>query len=236
MNIIITMAGLGSRFRNAGYDVPKYEIKVKGKTLFEWSMLSLTDFVKENHIFIVQKANNAVDFIKNECSKLGVEKYYIVEVDYLTKGQAETAMLAKPYWKKEQKLLIYNIDTYIEPGIISLKSTVGDGCIPCFEAEGTHWSFVKIDSTGKALEVKEKERISNNCSIGAYYFKSCSLYERLYQQYYDDHIVEKEKYIAPIYNLLIEEKGEVCIQLIEANFVHVLGTPKELLDFEKTEI
>ena len=62
------------------------------------------------------------------------------------------------------------------------------------------------------------------------------LYERLYKRYYDNHIVEKEEYIAPIYNLLIEERGNVYIQLIEAKFVHVLGTPEELLDFEKTGI
>ena len=44
MTIVITMAGLGSRFRKAGYNVPKYMIEAHGKTLFEWSMESLKGF------------------------------------------------------------------------------------------------------------------------------------------------------------------------------------------------
>ena len=44
MNIIITMAGLGTRFRRAGYKMPKYRIEARGKTLFEWSMDSLLGY------------------------------------------------------------------------------------------------------------------------------------------------------------------------------------------------
>ena len=56
---------------------------------------------------------------------------------------------------------------------IKYKDICGDGFIPCFKAEGTHWSFVKLNDTGKAVEVREKERISDNCTIGLYYFKDC---------------------------------------------------------------
>ena len=46
MTVIITMAGLGSRFRKAGYNCPKYMIEAKGKTLFDWSMDSLIGYNK----------------------------------------------------------------------------------------------------------------------------------------------------------------------------------------------
>ena len=38
VNVIITMGGIGSRFAKVGYNLPKYMIEAKGKTLFEWSL------------------------------------------------------------------------------------------------------------------------------------------------------------------------------------------------------
>ena len=109
----------------------------------------------------------------------------------------------------------------------------GDGFIPCFQAEGTHWSFVKIDDSGKAIEVREKERISDYCSIGAYYFKSAGLYSELYEEYYSGgkHLEKNEKYVAPLYNLMITKNMDVRIQILNKNKVHVLGTPEELIAF-----
>ena len=111
MNIVITMGGLGERFRKAGYTVPKYEIEARGKSLFEWSMLSLKDFWQERFIFLVRAEDRAKSFIEEQCKKLGVENIYIVELDHLTKGQAETAMYAHEYWDAEASMLIYNTDT-----------------------------------------------------------------------------------------------------------------------------
>ena len=117
MNIIITMAGLGSRFRKAGYNVPKYMINVKGKTLFEWSMISLDSFntLKNiKYIFIVRKEDNAKEFIINEMQKFNVDNINIIEIDHLTDGQATTALLAQKYWNLDDEMIIYNIDTYVE--------------------------------------------------------------------------------------------------------------------------
>ena len=115
MTIVITMAGLGSRFRKAGYNVPKYMIEAHGKTLFEWSMESLEGFdLKSNTcIFIVRKEDDASGFITTTCKKLGISDVRVVELDYLTDGQATTAMLAAKEWDKDDSLMIYNIDTYV---------------------------------------------------------------------------------------------------------------------------
>ena len=230
MNIVITMAGLGLRFREAGYTVPKYQIEVRGKTLFEWSMSSLENFFGEPFIFIVRKADNATDFIKKSCAKLSIDGK-IIELEKLTSGQAETAMFAENFWLEDEPLLIYNIDTYVEPGQLKAEVIRGEGFIPRFEAAGTHWSFVKLDGGGKAIEVREKQRISNHCSIGAYYFKSAKLYADLYKNFYVNDSGRVEQYIAPIYNLLIKRGAAVYIQDIPSEFVHVLGTPAEVKIF-----
>lgn len=237
IDIVITMAGLGSRFKSVGYKVPKYMIEAHGKTLFEWSMISLSGYhdAAEQYIFIVRKGDEASDFICNECKKLGIDLYKVIEIDYLTDGQATTALLANQVWNKENGLLIYNIDTYVESGWMNSKELSGSGFIPCFKGEGDHWSFVKLGPSGKAVEVREKERISEYCTLGAYYFNSCRLYEDLYQEYYSSskNVEKGEKYVAPLYNYLISKGGDVYISNIPQNVIHVLGTPEELEVFLK---
>lgn len=237
LTIVITMAGLGSRFKEAGYQVPKYMIEAKGKTLFEWSLRSLESFftVESKYIFIVRKEDNATKFIEDACKKMNLSNLSIIEIDEVTDGQATTAMIASSIWEKDSELLIYNIDTYVEEGQMRYEQIEGDGFIPCFYAEGTHWSFVKLDEQGNAIEVREKNRISDHCTLGAYYFRTCGLYEELYEEYYhlDSNLENGEKYVAPLYNYLISKGGKVRISTVDYEKIHVLGTPKELEIFLK---
>lgn len=238
MNIIITMAGLGSRFRKAGYTVPKYMIEVNGKNLFQWSMLSLEDFNKQDnvkYIFVVRKEDNTKQFILDETQKLNIKDVNVIELDELTDGQATSALLAEKFWNENEEMIVYNIDTYVEPGVMKYSDIKGDGFIPCFNAPGDHWSFVKLDENGNAIEVREKQRISDNCTIGLYYFKTCKLYKELYHEYYKDdaHMEKNEKYIAPLYNYMIEKGMKINISSLPFDKVHVLGTPEEVEIFRK---
>ena len=237
IDVVITMGGLGLRFKKVGYTVPKYMIEAKGRTLFEWSLISLTGFKEQvdKYIFIAMKdeACNVQAFISSMCSKLGIENYHVIILDYLTDGQATTAMLAQRYWEEEHALLIYNIDTYVEAGEMKTSELKGDGFIPCFKAAGDHWSFVRLDDDGKVAEIKEKKRISEYCTLGAYYFKTCRLYKELYDEYYSQNpeLVNGEKYVAPIYDYLLKKGGEIYISDVAPEKVHVLGTPEELEAF-----
>lgn len=237
IDVVITMGGLGSRFRKAGYTVPKYMIEAKGKTLFEWSMISLDGYKKDvnQYIFIAMK-EEGIDmegFIKEKCRELEIDNYHLILLDYLTDGQATTATLAEKHWNKEHALLIYNIDTYVEPGQMNSEELKGDGFIPCFKAEGDHWSFVRLDEQERVVEIKEKQRISDHCTLGAYYFKTCDLYKKLYDEYYSEekNLVKGEKYVAPLYDYLLSKGGEIYISDIAPERVHVLGTPEELQYF-----
>ena len=242
MQIVITMAGLGSRFRKAGYDMPKYEITVHDRSLFYWSMESLKGYFspENDYYFIVRSEDKAHDFIMSEWEKCkgNVSKARVIELDAPTDGQATTAMLAKEFWKKDDALLIYNIDTYVEAGRMKAEDISGDGFIPCFAAPGDHWSFVALGPDGNATEVREKQRISDNCTLGAYYFSSCSLYEKMYDEYYSggQNMEKGEKYVAPLYNYMISKGMKVRICLVDSKAVHVLGTPEELEVFAKEDI
>lgn len=235
MTVIITMAGLGLRFREAGYHCPKYMIEVRGKTLFEWSMDSLRgyDAYVLKYVFVVRKEDNATDFIEKKCKKYGISNIELLELNDKTDGQATTCALAIPYCGHESEIMVYNIDTYVEPYELKYEDILGDGHIPCFHADGNHWSFVKTNKNNQVIEVREKERISNNCTLGAYYFSSANLYKKLYEEYYGDtsRAGETEKYIAPLYNLMLEKNMNVTYSIINEKKVHVLGTPEELNAF-----
>lgn len=239
LNIVVTMGGLGSRFREAGYNVPKYMIEAKGKTLFEWSLISLQGYesIAKRYIFIamLDKDNDVERFIHEKCKVLGIVNYNIILLDYLTDGQATTALLANKYWQIEDSLLIYNIDTYVEAGAMNSEELKGDGFIPCFQGTGDHWSFVRLDDNDKVVEIKEKLRISQYCTLGAYYFKTCGLYEKLYNEFYSNavNLVKGEKYIAPLYDYLLQLGGTIYISDVKPELVHVLGTPAELQLFLK---
>lgn len=232
LTIIITMAGLGSRFRKVGYDCPKYMIEAKGKTLFDWAMDSLVGYngYVSRYIFVVRQEDNASGFIRDHCKNYGIEDIQVVELDHMTDGQATTCMLAMPYCDPDEAIMVYNIDTYVEPYEMKYSDISGDGHIPCFHADGDHWSFAKLDKNGRVTEVREKVRISDNCTLGAYYFSSARLYQNLYNEYYVDSskIEKNEKYIAPLYNFMIEKGMPVTISIVDAKKVHVLGTPEEL--------
>lgn len=231
------MAGLGSRFRKAGYAMPKYMIKAKGKTLFEWSMISLQGFfsLHNHYYFVVRKEDHAKEFIEHYCDGINLQNIKIIEIDYMTKGQAETVMLAQPFWNESDELLIYNIDTYIEAYEMNYSQLKGDGFIPCFKAKGDHWSFVRLNETGEVAEIREKTRISDNCTVGAYYFRTAQLYQELYFELYDQkqYTEAGEQYVAPMYDLLLKKGGKIYISDISPEKVHVLGTPEELEAFLK---
>lgn len=237
INIVVPMAGEGIRFREAGYQVPKYQIQAQGKSLFELSVCSLKGFndSAKRYIFIVREEDNALDFISEQCKVMGLNSVEVIELNHNTDGQATTVMHSAKYWNTDDRLLIYNIDTFVEPNIMSSFDLRGDGFIHCFKGVGEHYSFVKLDSTGRVVEVKEKSRISDYCSLGTYYFSNCHMYSQLYEMYNTGKIkpVNNERYIAPLYNELISRGGDVYISNVDAKYVHILGTPKELEYFEK---
>ena len=237
MTAIITMAGLGTRFRAVGYKCPKYMIEVKGRTLFEWSMDSLKGYHNhiDKYIFAVRAEDKAALFIKEKCAECGITNIQILELDHMTDGQATTCLLALPYCDFGKPVMVYNIDTYVEPYELKYEDICGDGYIPCFHAPGEHWSFVRLDADKRVVEIREKKRISDNCTLGAYYFSSARLYQSLYDEYYVVAGAEEnsERYIAPLYNWMIEKGMDVRISIVDARKVHVLGTPEEVMRFKE---
>ena len=237
MNVVVTMAGAGSRFLDAGYKEPKYRITVRGRSLFHWSVSSLLSFARSGYrfIFVAQRAHGAIDFISRECAELHIRNFDLIEVDGLTNGQATTALSAADAVSDAgMPFAIYNIDTYVEPHALAAQGVCGAGWIPCFEATGSAWSFVRPGPGSRVLEVKEKAPISPYATIGLYWFESLHLYKLAYETCYGpgaEGTLTSERYVAPMYNAIIAAGHEVYFMAVPGAAVHPLGTPSEVKAF-----
>lgn len=234
--VIITMAGFGRRFLDAGYTVPKYRIMAHGRSLFAWSMLSLQSFTQAGarFTFVVRGADHSADFIREEAAALGIAHVSIVELDAPTDGQATTAMLARDALAdRDAEMLIYNIDTFVHPDALPVSAVRGDGWIPCFNAPGDAWSFAAADATGRISEVREKKRISPHATVGLYWFSSFNRFSDAYTEHYSDpgNLEKGERYVAPIYNTLIAQGSAVFVHEVPASAVIALGTPADVEAF-----
>jgi dTDP-glucose pyrophosphorylase len=235
MNVIITMAGLGLRFRQRGFLSPKYTIQARGRSLFSWSLDSLTDFLgRSRTIFVALKRDAASEFIRHETTLHQLRAMEIVELDLPTDGQATTALLAASHLHLSEydPILIYNIDTYVEPGYLRAQDIRGAGWVPCFFAEGTKWSFFAAAEDGRIVDAQEKVPISPHASIGCYYFESLQLYRETYQSWFSKPQAQPERYVAPMYRELIAQGKDVFMHLLPSSIVHGLGTPDDVRDFE----
>jgi dTDP-glucose pyrophosphorylase len=233
----ITMAGFGSRFAAAGYKQPKYQIEALGMPLFDWSMLSLQGFQAAGwrFSFAVRRADGAADFIRQRCSRLGIEVARLLELDAPTDGQATTALALAEAASPSDPFAVFNIDTFVNLEKLQ-PATIPPGCdgwIPCFPGEGDGWSFARTDEDGRVVELREKTRISPHATVGLYWFRSVSRYTAAYSAYFSAGKGEEkgERYIAPLYNQLLADGDDVRITSLELADVGLLGTPAQVEAF-----
>lgn len=227
------MAGLGKRFRDAGYDCPKYQINAHGRTLFVWSMLSLRSFIQAGakFTFVVRREDDASAFIYQECKAVGIVSAKVVEIDELTDGQATSAILGGEVLDTpDEPFLVYNIDTFVHPDALPADAVRGEGWVPCFPGKGDGWSFAAAEPDGRITDMREKVRISPHATIGLYWFSSYRLYKQVYHDYYSDpaRMEKGEKYIAPMYRQMIQAGSEVFLHEVAYDAVIPLGTPAEV--------
>lgn len=234
--VAITMAGLGSRFAAEGHACPKYEIEALGRPLFDWSMLSLTAFRDAGwrFRFAARAGLGAPDYLRARCAVLGIAVDHVLELEGLTDGQATTALMLAEDAPAELPFAVYNIDTFVTPGAMAPPDP-GDcaGWIPCFPAPGEGWSFARTDTAGRVVELREKQRISDHATVGLYWFDSAARYIAAYHDHFarPDGAEKGERYIAPIYNRLIEAGEVVRITDLTLANVGMLGTPAQVRAF-----
>lgn len=228
MKVVFPMAGIGSRFRNAGYNCEKYEIEWNGKSLFEHSLDSMSDFFDEEIIFIGRSSTNFVEFIYPKLIERKIRNYRFISLDHQTSGQAETVYEFTKNLLEDDSLLIFNIDTYIKPFVVKKSDINTNYWWLVSELDGEKWSFIKINDDG-SFTTSEKKRISNHASLGMYFFHSLIEYNNIFNLKKEE-IKEKWKeiYIAPMFNYVQFNNSISIKSIVEGKDFKTLGTPEEL--------
>lgn len=225
-NILIPMAGLGNRFQKEGFTVPKQLINLGNKHLIDIS-LSCISTEDANLIFIIRD-DHIYNFRMDEIlkQKFG-ENIQIVVIDHLTRGSVESCMYAEKLIDTEQPLIIHTLDIEFFPKFDpkQIKFLNADGLILTFKSNSTNYSYAKTQDD-YVIETAEKKAISSNACVGIYAFKKGSDFCTYARQMIEQNIlVNNEFYIAPLYNLLIQNGLKIVAQSVEK--MHVFGTPDE---------
>lgn len=238
LNVVVPMAGAGSRFEREGYTMPKPLIDIDGRPMIEWVVDNLN--IDANYIFIVQQShidNYGVDDIL-ETLKPGCK---ICSLNGVTDGAARSVLYSKAYIDNDNPLLIVNSDNMIEWDSVKTMNSISKfkGGILTIYGEGPKWSYARTDITGRVLELAEKVQISNHATTGHYYWAHgkdfVSSAEKMIEL---DIRYNNEFYVAPVYNQAIAAGLEIVISEVEKFWS--VGTPEDLLDFhincDKTKV
>jgi len=228
MNVLIPMAGHGSRFAQAGYSFPKPLIEVHGKPMIQVVVDNLA--VEANFIFVVQKEHRE-KYNLDSMLNLITPGCKIVEVEGVTEGAACTTLLAKEFIDNNEPLVIANSDQFVEWNSLDFFYKMNeqnlDAGIVSFQATHPKWSYAKTDENGFVTEVAEKNPISNIATVGIYYWKHGSDYVRFAEQMIENNIrVNKEFYVCPVFNEAI--KAGLKIKTFDVPKMWGLGTPEDL--------
>jgi len=228
LNVLIPMAGAGSRFSQAGYTFPKPLIEVHGKPMIQVVVENLN--IEANYIFIVQKDHYEKYNLKYLLNLIA-PNCKIVQVEGLTEGAACTTLLAKEFIDNDAPLVMANSDQFVEWNsnecMYAFNADAIDGGILTFKATHPKWSYAKIGDDGFVSEVAEKKPISDNATVGVYFWKKGSDYVKYAEQMIANDIrTNNEFYVCPVFNEAIADGKKVRVKQIEKMWG--IGTPEDL--------
>lgn len=229
LRVLIPMAGLGSRFAEAGYTFPKPLVEVNGKPMIQ-AVVENLNVADAEFIFIVQREHfdkyhlgYLLNLIAPNCR--------IIQLDGVTEGAAATTLIARELINDERPLLLANSDQLLEWNVNeTLYAFNADGIsggIVTFKASHPKWSYVKLGDNGFAHTVAEKRVISNLATAGVYYWKHGRDYVRCAEAMIAKDIrTNGEFYVAPVFNEAIQEGLNIRVK--DCSRLWGLGTPEDL--------
>lgn len=232
-NIVIPMAGQGSRFSSAGYTVPKPLISVMGKTLAEHSIETLG--IQGKFIFITRSFDNPehneqlTEIFAKTC-----KDFVEVRVDDKHFGAAHSAMFAEHYLNYDEDLIITNCDQLLEWDADTFMNRVQnsdelDGAIVLYNSTHPKHSFAVLDDEW-VIAVAEKQPISSNALVGIHYWKNPKDFMDSSRLLLNDFksMGYPECYVSVSYDYLIKDNKKILGHFIGDEEFWPLGTPGDI--------
>lgn len=230
-NIVVPMAGRGSRFLEQGYTDSKPFIDVNGKPMIQKVIENLNfEFDDKFKVIILCQKEDYENYNFELFPEIFQhDNIEIVQIDGITEGAACTLLLAKEFIDNDTPMLSFNTDQMIDYNVEETfnKMSKHDGGIPCFWGDSEDWSYAKTDEKGLVTEVAEKKVISNDATAGYYYWSKGSDFVKYAEQMINSNDrVNNEFYVAPVYNYAVKDGKNICITQVDK--VYELGTPEYL--------
>lgn len=236
LNIVVPMAGRGSRFSEAGFEKPKPLIDVADVPMIQLVISNLLPAEEHRFIFICQESHLEKYEMEQILRSLS-PSCEIVPVNGVTQGAACTVLLAKELIDNGEPLMIANSDQWVDIDINeylrSIPSTI-DGLIMTMQSSDSKWSYARLTLAGNVCEVVEKKVVSQNATVGIYNFQRGCDFVRGAESMIERNLRSNgEFYVAPVYNMLTELGSEIrCFDIgPEGDRMHGLGTPSDLRSF-----
>ena len=237
LNIVVPMAGKGSRFVQAGYKMPKPLIEIYGHPMIEYVTKNITPKCEHRFIYICQEEHIKKYDLASKLEKFA-PRCEIVTVNHITDGAACTVLLAEKYIDNNNALMIANSDQYVDTDINNYLAVMKnyDGLIMTMPANHPKWSYIKFDENKFVTMIREKEVISNEATVGIYNYKrGCDFVKFAHQMIEKNIRVNNEFYVAPVYNEMIAAGFKIVFQDVGSK-MYGLGTPGDLRAFMSNEI
>jgi dTDP-glucose pyrophosphorylase len=236
MNIIIPLGGKGERFRKQGYDKPKPLIKVLDKEILFYVIdnLSIND---EDKIFIIyNKDLNEYDF--NNIIKNKYQNITLIKLDNDTKGASETVFIGLKKiinnYSYNKKSILIDCDTFYTEDIINKFRLIDKNAIFFTKNDDIDpiFSYIKMDNENNIIDIKEKNKISDNANTGAYAFDNINILYN-YAKYVVDNDIKfnNECYTSCIISEMIRNNEPFLGIELNNNNVNVLGTPEQVTNY-----
>lgn len=232
LNIVVPMAGSGSRFTLAGYDLPKPLIDVQGVPMIRVVIENIRPTRPHRFIFICQAAHDSAFALRQRLAEWA-PGCAVLLLDGLTDGAACTVLQASGLIDTEEPLMIANsdqcVDVAIDDYLAGFDASGLDGMIMTMPASDPKWSFAVVGANGLVARVVEKQPVSDHATVGIYNFsRGIDFVAAAHRMIaYGDRTLG-EFYLAPVYNHLIAVGHGVGIYEIAAAAMHGLGTPTDL--------
>jgi dTDP-glucose pyrophosphorylase len=234
-NFLIPMAGLGKRFSDAGYTLPKPLLPLGDGTMIE-TVIKVLRHKDLRFIFVVNtNAINSQDLHGN-LSKI-ISDFEIISVDYVPKGSAMSCLLAKDLIDNNTPLIIGDCDMIIEDfDFDKFRSFCelhdADGVIGTFFSDSPKNSYIKINSSQQVTEAREKVVISNLATNGLRYWKKGKYFvDSVNEMIANNDMVNGEYYVAPSYNYMLKEGMKVMPFHFNLHFP--VGVPDDYENYKK---
>ncbi len=233
LEIVVPMAGMGQRFSAAGFEKPKPFIEIFGKPMIQWVVDNIRPLQQEAHFTFLCNEKHIAEVESRRLLEESAPGCSIVSVPSVTQGAACTVCLAMDQLDLEEPLLIANSDQWVELNIdnflFSATRSPCDGMILTFPATDKKWSYAKVDSEGRVVQVAEKNPISPHATAGIYYFKKGRYFFEAAKAMIRQEIrTNGEFYVCPVYNELISRGLDIRLYPIDPALMHGLGTPEDL--------